>query len=364
MRFSLLFIFTFCSPFYRLWCINPNDSIPPKHHKIIIFPLVLKSIETDWSFGAASSVTFRMKSVDTTVRTSNFQAIGLYSIRNQFVSAINGAIYFPGERYILNQQISYSYFPDKFWGLGRSTTDDQEENYVFRQFYFYPHFQRQISRNFYIGVTYEFQKILGVSYKEGGLFDAQDIPGRSKYKVSGFGMSLTYDSRNHAFVPNNGTLAQIIATDFSTTFGSDFSYTNLVLDTRKYISVIKNHVLALQGYGFFSLGGQIPLRSMSSLGGSNSMRGYYSGRFRDKNQIVFQAEYRAPIKGRFGVVAFGSYGDVGSRMNDFDFSKFKYSYGAGLRIALNKKERLNIRLDYGIGQGNSRGFYFQVGEAF
>ena len=39
-------------------------------------------------------------------------------------------------------------------------------------------------------------------------------------------------------------------------------------------------------------------------------------------------------------------------------------YGGGLRIALNQTERLNLRLDYGIGAGKSNGFYLQLGEAF
>ena len=344
--------------------INIPDSVQQKYQKIIVLPLILKSIETDWSFGGASSYTFRMKPVDSTVRTSNFQAIGLYSIRKQFVSALNGTIFFPDERYILSQQISYSYFPDKFWGLGNRSKETDEENYVFKQFYFYPHLQRLIANNLYVGVLYEFQRVFGLTYQAGGIFDTQNVPGRSQYKVSGFGLSFTYDNRNHAFVPNKGSLAQIIVNNFAPVFGSDFKYTNLVIDTRKYLPVFKDHVLALQVYGFFNLGGQIPLRSMSSFGGSNSMRGYYDGRYRDKNQIVFQAEYRATIKGRFGLAIFGGYGDVGNKMTDFIFTQFKYSYGAGLRVALNKKEKLNIRIDYGIGQGNSRGFYFQIGEAF
>ncbi len=45
------------------------------------------------------------------------------------------------------------------------------------------------------------------------------------------------------------------------------------------------------------------------------------------------------------------------------FDQLKYSYGGGLRVMLSKSEKLNLRLDYGIGEQSS-GFYFQLGEAF
>jgi hypothetical protein len=67
---------------------------------------------------------------------------------------------------------------------------------------------------------------------------------------------------------------------------------------------------------------------------------------------------------RFGAVAFGNFGDVGHNITDFSFNDLKYTYGAGIRYAINKSERLNLRVDYGIGPGNNRGFYFQLGEAF
>jgi hypothetical protein len=55
---------------------------------------------------------------------------------------------------------------------------------------------------------------------------------------------------------------------------------------------------------------------------------------------------------------------VASKLSGFDFQSLKYSYGGGIRIALNQSEKLNLRLDYGIAPGSSNGFYLQLGEAF
>ena len=336
----------------------------PSRNGFIILPIISRSIETSWAFGVATSVTLKHRYADSLSRTSNVQSILLYSLRKQMVAAINGTIYFPHEKYILNGQLSLSSFPDKFWGVGQIASANKEEAYTFKQYYIYAHLQRRIRPNLYIGSLYEFQNVFEINYEKNGLFDQQMVTGRNAYKTSGLGGSLTWDTRNHAFTPGKGLLLQYRMNHFGQYLGSDYSYTSFVLDTRKFFTTFKNQVLALQAFGSFNAGKQVPLRSLSSLGGANSMRGYYNGRFRDKNQIVFQAEYRAPIYGRFGLVAFGSTGEVSPSLSKFSVDNFKFSYGMGARFTLSKKENLNLRIDYGITQNKESGFYIQLGEAF
>ena len=207
--------------------------------------------------------------------------------------------------------------------------------------------------------------MMDVKYQLGGLFDQQNITGRNPYRVSGLGFSFTFDNRNDAFAPSKGYFAQIYFNHFDKVFGSNFNYTNIVIDLRKYLIVYQKQVLALQAYSFSNLGNEVPLRSLASLGGANSMRGYYSGRYRDKRELVVQAEYRIPIVSRLGLAFFCSAGDVGNSFSDYAIRDLKYAMGGGLRLALNKSEKLNLRLDYGVGQGqNNQGLYFQLGEAF
>jgi len=343
-----------------------NDSIKPKTKKVkvLVFPVVARSIETGWSFGAASALSFRMSQSDTVSRLSNMQVLALYSLKKQFVAAINGTQYFKGEKYILGEQFSYSSFPDKFWGLGKNTADTAEEDYRFKQYYIYLHLMRHLGNKFYIGGLFEFQNVMDVEYEKAGAFDKENIAGRYGYKSSGLGLSFTYDTRNDAFAPDKGIFAQAFFNRFDKAIGSDYSYTKVVVDLRKYIRIYKKHVLAMQAYSLSDIGNDIPIRDIAALGGTNSMRGYYAGRYRDKQLLVFQSEYRLPLYKRFGAVAFGGLGDVGKNINDFSMNNLKYSYGAGLRFALTKKEKLNLRLDYGMGKGGNSGFYFQLGEAF
>ncbi|QJW92262.1 BamA/TamA family outer membrane protein [Spirosoma taeanense] len=341
------------------------SSTPVRTRNTLILPIIARSIETDWSLGLAGSFTFRFDRADTVTRTSNNQALVLYSLRRQFIAAVNGTTYLPGERYILNHQLSFSYFPDKFWGLGKDSPEQNEEAYTFRQYYLYLHLQRRLQDRFFAGLIYEFQRVLDVDYQPGGLLDQLDVPGRDPYQVSGTGLSLTYDSRNNAFAPDRGGFLQIYVSHFTPLVGSDFRYTNYVVDFRRFIRVYRQQILAIQAYGFFN-SGEVPLRSLASLGGSNSMRGFYDGRYRSKNQVVAQVEYRVPLFWRIGAVGFMGVGNVGNYVRELNLRQLKYSYGGGIRVALNRRERINLRIDYGWGrgQGTSNGLYFQLGEAF
>lgn len=339
-----------------------KDSIS-KTNNTLFLPLVARSIETDWSFGIAASATFHIKKGAVRTRTSNLQALALYTLRHQFIAAINGSIYFPGEQFVLNQQISYSYFPDLFWGIGKVAPDSNKEAYSYKQFYVYLHPQYLVGKNMFLGILYEYQRLMDVQYPAGGLFDKENVAGRYGYHISGLGLSFTYDSRNNAFAPDKGMLMQFYFNHFDHIFASGYEYTNFVLDFRKFLRLYKNQVLALQAYGFFNIG-TVPIRSLASIGGANSMRGYYEGRYRDKNKAVIQAEYRIPLFWRIGLAAFGDIGNVSENVGGLNFEHIKYSYGSGIRFALDKTERLNLRFDYGVTTHFGHGFYLQLGEAF
>ncbi|MDX5348139.1 MAG: hypothetical protein LPK19_12940, partial [Hymenobacteraceae bacterium] len=144
--------------------------------------------------------------------------------------------------------------------------------------------------------------------------------------------------------------------------GSEFKYERYLLDLRKYYKFNDKNVVAVQAMGVFNPG-DVPFREMARLGGQYMMRGYYDGRYRDKNLLAFQAEYRRHLFWRLGVVGFAAVGDVASAPKNFDAGEFKLTGGAGLRINVKEKDRVNIRIDYGVGN-NSSGLYFGIGEVF
>ena len=340
-----------------------NIRVKLKGKKILVLPAVIKSIETGWGGGIAGSYFFRTDRVhDSLLRTSNIEGLGLYTERNQFVAALGVNIYFPDEKYILHWRNTFSHYPDKFWGYGNDTPLSNEENYVFTQFFINPQFVRKVFHDFYVGASYELQHVFNFEYTEGGIFDQQNITGRYGGTASGPGLILSWDSRDNAFSSAHGSFLQFSVNDFRKIFFSDFNYVSYVLDFRKYLSMWKHDVIAFQSYTHLN-SGNVPIRNMAILGGSDIMRGYYEGRFTDYKMTAFQVEYRKHIWKRFGVVAFGGYGQVFNNVHQLSWRSLKCSFGGGFRFAVNQKERLNLRLDYGIGE-NSQGWYFSIREAF
>jgi hypothetical protein len=94
------------------------------------------------------------------------------------------------------------------------------------------------------------------------------------------------------------------------------------------------------------------------------MRGYFMGRYRDRHYLTAQAEYRRMVWWRLGFAAFAGAGEVfGSEGSDFRLSNLQWSVGGGLRLLFNRAERVNLRVDFGVGKSTT-GLYFQLEEAF
>ncbi|MBC7695135.1 MAG: BamA/TamA family outer membrane protein [Burkholderiales bacterium] len=335
-----------------------------KRVQYLLIPVLFKTPETGLAYGLSGSISFKTTHKhDPLTRTSVIQTIGFFTTRRQNLQAIDGSIYFPKEKYILLFQISHSYFPDRFWGIGPSTNDLRGERYVYEQEYFYPHIKRKIRKHLFAGAQYEFQNVNHIAYLKAGRFDSAAFYGKQPYKVSGLGVSLSYDTRNLSFWPDRGVYLQTLSTIFRKELLSDYNVLKWITDLRYFKKIYKNHILAMQIYNY-STYGQTPLRELASFGGSNNMRGFYQGRYRDNNMISFITEYRLHIKGRFSACAFGGIGNVYNTYKDLLKTNPKYSYGAGVRLALLQKEKLNIRVDYGYSSRYNQGLYVTVGECF
>jgi len=357
---SLLLI---CFSFGKLFADVPIDTPKVKTAgDFLIFPFFIRSPETSVGFGAASAFFFRTKQNDTLVRTSDFNLIALYTLRKQVVFVLGSSIYFPEEKVIFRLQTSYSHYPDKTWGIGNTSPGGAQEDYSIHQFYFNPQLMRKFLHHWYGGVGYEFQHVGDFVYEANGVFDQQDIPGRYGGNMSGFGVMLSYDTRNSAYSPSKGIFGELNLMSHKKITGSNFDFTSLVLDVRKFFSLTKDRTLAMQMI-LKNNQGEVPIRQLALLGGSEMMRGYYYGRFTDKNMIAYQAELRQFLFWRLGIVAFGGMGEVADKISNFRLDGFHYAAGGGLRLMVSKKEKLNLRIDYGFGR-QSGGLYVILKEAF
>ncbi|GHN01334.1 membrane protein [Cytophagales bacterium WSM2-2] len=349
--------------------LEKKDSITHKGKKrrLFAFPAVIYSPETTLAFGGAGNYYFKLGH-DSTTRTSYVQALALYTLRQQTVFAMESAIFFHNEKYLLKTKGSASYFPDRFWGLGNNSGDNYER-YTVGQFYLSPQLLRRTYKKLFLGAAFEIQNVFTFDYGKGlpqgtqSIFDQQNVTGRKGSFVSGVGLVAIWDGRDNSFSPGKGFYFSYAVNDFSTVFGSTYNYTSQSLDIRKYFTLDKCQVLAFQTVLNLS-NGTVPVRSMTNIGSNTIMRGYYEGRYTDRNLFAVQVEDRIHLINRIGMVVFAATGRVGTETGDvFNFSGFKPAIGTGIRYAIDKKEKLNFRFDIGFGQ-RSNGFYFYITEAF
>jgi len=139
----------------------------------------------------------------------------------------------------------------------------------------------------------------------------------------------------------------------------NYSYSSTEVVTSFYHKAWKDAILAYQLGAQFNYG-HPSWAMLALLGGSERMRGYYEGRYRDKNMWYSQIEVRQHLYKRIGVTAWVGGGNV---FHDSDsFKHFLPNYGVGFRFELRK--RANVRLDYGFGKSGQSGFMFSLNEAF
>ena len=80
--------------------------------------------------------------------------------------------------------------------------------------------------------------------------------------------------------------------------------------------------------------------------------------------LLARLEWRSGEVWRWlGGVVFAGWGDVAPRPDLLTLDSGLWTVGAGLRVTVNEKEQVKLRLDYGLGNGDS-GFYLSLGEAF
>jgi len=83
---------------------------------------------------------------------------------------------------------------------------------------------------------------------------------------------------------------------------------------------------------FTKNGQEIPYFMLPYVGGGSTLRGYMSGRFRDRHRIFFKAEWRIMNNRFFDTAFFYDAGKVTSTRSALDFDGLKSDFGIGLRL--------------------------------
>lgn len=263
------------------------------------------SKDTKLGLGIVASGLYRLDRTGMSLSPSNISLYGDITTTGFYLLGIDGNTIFPRDLYRLDVNMYFFSFLSQYWGIGygNGKRNDGYTEYKRKEIQIKLDFYREIAPNTFIGVTGMYRHVNGKDFKDIRFLEGE----RNKISSLGGGLILTYDSRD--FIPNpyKGTYAKIEQTFFPKFLGNCYSFQRTDLQIRHYDELWKGAVLAYDLNGTFK-SGNTPWSMVAHLG---------------KETLP--------------------------------------SYGLGYRWEF--KNRVNIRLDYGIGKGQSS-FYFNINEVF
>jgi outer membrane protein assembly factor BamA len=327
------------------------------------YPYAYYTPETELAFGVGGVITYYTKK-DPQLNPSNLTLSGFYSTVKTYEINLNSTLFLARNKMASVIKLNFAHTVDKFFGVGNNTPELGNETYVIDNYGGIADFQIPTSlvladRG---GIVFEYRQYDLVDKKDNPNLQNPFLPGTEGGAISGLGFVYVWDTRDNVFFPNSGGINELKAIFYTKDLGSDYTYSLLLANVRKYWNFGKDKVLAVQAY-LESTSGRPPFYKLPALGGSYVMRGYYLGRYRDNNYLAFQVEYRQYFWWRFGFVAFAGFGDVEDEITRFSLTNLKETYGFGLRFLFNEEEKINLRMDIGFGE-NTNGIYFGMEEAF
>jgi hypothetical protein len=332
-----------------------------KKRKFLLAPEFGRSPQTGFYTGIYYLQLFKVKG-DTDSRTSNIETYGTVTERNQYFLTFNNTVLFDKEKYFWRGNSYISKFNEFFYGIGNDIDVNTKDLINFNYFNTLQRVTRVIKSHTYVGLQAQFTKTFNLTYDKGGLLDESSAYGKGGSQNTGVGPVFLYDSRDHVIFTRTGTYLDISAMFFQKAFGSQYPFTNMIIDFRKFIKVYKNDVISFQTLINYNWG-NVPFRQLALMGGDVMMRGYYPGIYRDNFMMAQQIELRIPVYKIFGIVLFAAVAEVEHTLQAFNWQDLKYTYGIGLRFMFIKHERINVGGDLGFSK-NTKTLSLGSGESF
>lgn len=330
-----------------------------EENEFFVFPFAFYTEETRLAFGVSSGYFFS----DEYNKKSSISAIGIYTLEEQLSTTLVPKIYF-NKNFFIDSKYSYSLFPDKFYGIGNNTNEDDEVRFTPESYLAETGVGYDYNGSLLFGVKHSFSyyRIDDIENGKESMFSS--VTGANKQSVSGAGGFIIYDKRDDEYYTLEGLYSELQYLFYDDIFGSDYNFSRIITDNRYFHKVTNSSSIGFQVYGMFNFG-TVPFNMKSAVGGQSILRGYREGRYIDDNLLSFQTEYRFPIYSDWSIkgALFGSVGDVFDDADDLSFDRVKYTGGGGVRYKITDNN-IHLRLDVALNNDGGAGFSFIAMEAF
>ncbi|MGJ5641930.1 BamA/TamA family outer membrane protein [Formosa sp. S-31] len=320
--------------------------------------------------GGGFLYTFKTNKADSLIQRSSVPINMFISTKGNFQIGTALQSFWWQDKVRINAKLRYSNAEDQYFGVGydnavNTIQSDSTTTYNRKLIAFTPNVLTRVAKDFYLGVGVDLNYTKVTSLNPVMAQDPEYLKYGPENFNSGLMFSLHYDSRDVTVNAWSGWFAKFLTGFYGNYLGSDNDYQVYEFDIRKYIQIYRpGNIMALKLYGRITQG-DTPYEQLTALGGTNALRGYIMGQYRDEAGLYFISEWRHTFLKRddtlskHGITLWVASGTIAPKLSDM--TRWIPNGGIGYRFEV--QPRMNVRIDFGLGKESS-GLYFNFTEAF
>ena len=340
------------NPFKKLVAKWPSD--------LVIAPIPGRSPQLGWKLTLAGGYFLNAREGEPKHKPSVLGGFGMIAENGSKAYGGGAYLHLLDDKLRVKIGAAYADIRYRFYGVGNdSGNNDLSLKIQQKGPMYFSSASWRIWSKLYLGVGYlggDVDSRLRINLPEDPFFDPV-----LKLDIGAFVIPIEFDSRDHEQFPRDGWFVTGRSVLYRESMGSDFETDIFSLAVNRYLPMGEQNVLALRAYAR-STGNNAPFFLLSTFGGSTDLRGYPSGRYRDRMMYAVQGEYRWQYNDSWIFTGFAGVGEVAESIGDFG-SNFLPAAGIGVRYVLSKKHKVGLSADIAVGIDGTE-YYFGVGEAF
>lgn len=316
------------------------------------------STDTKFGIGLVAAGLYRTSEADSLLPPSEVSLYLKATTSMFFQLGVRGTHIMPADKARLDYDINFASIATKFWGIGydNNVNDDNEARFKYLNSMARAAYVWRVAPKFYVGPMVTFDYVNGRDFHKEWLWNGE----KDRTFNFGVGFTIQYDTRDFLSNAYHGLYIRFDQRFMPRFLLNKYAFSLSELTVATYHPLWRDAVLAGMFHTRLTYG-NTPWGLLSTFGGSDNMRGYFEGRYRDKSEFDVCLELRQHVWRRNGIVAWVGAGMVFPRFSAMRWRMLLPNYGIGYRWEF--KKRVNVRIDLGFGR-HQTGFIFSINEAF
>lgn len=243
--------------FWSYLGITPlDDTVVTHKNGLYCAPIVFYTPDTRVAAGIMGAYLFHVKNNEKLDDYARGSYLRFYVNRTQNKQKdlwLEWNVFTLREIYYLKGELRARNYPDYYFGIG-NTSANNSEYYAYNLFTVKSLFLRKLAKDFFFGFDYNFNKQYKFKYATPGDLEAGKVVGHKGGKFSALGLVSIFDQRDNVLNPYKGNYLELSTYFYDKVIGSDFNFTVINGEYRKFWQIKKRCVLAFQSKARFSFG--------------------------------------------------------------------------------------------------------------